>query len=405
MSDRSVQPYTLAVRLDPLKFLSDELDSLKQQGLYRHLRILDGEQASHATFDRKSVVNLSSNNYLGLTTHPRLREAALQAVRDYGAGSGSVRTIAGTMAVHMELEQRLATFKNVEAVVVFQSGFTANAGTVSAILSKEDVVVSDELNHASIIDGCRLSRAAIKVFPHKDVEAARAILRDLPATQRKLLITDGVFSMDGDLGALPALCDVAEEFGAIMMVDDAHASGVFGRQGRGTIDHFNCHGRVDIQVGTLSKAMGVLGGYVAGTKAFIEFLHHRARPFLFSTSHPPSVAAACIAALDVLEQEPRWMERLWENTKFFKAGLRSLGFNTGRSESPITPVIVGEAHQAMQMSDALFRAGVFAQGIGFPTVARGQARLRTIVTATHTREDLQYALDAFGKVGKELGVI
>ncbi len=393
------------MRLDPLKFLSDELDSLKQQGLYRHLRILDGEQASHATFDRKSVVNLSSNNYLGLTTHPRLREAALQAVRDYGAGSGSVRTIAGTMAVHMELEQRLATFKNVEAVVVFQSGFAANAGTVSAILSKEDVVVSDELNHASIIDGCRLSRAAIKVFPHKDVEAARAILRDLPATQRKLLITDGVFSMDGDLGALPALCDVAEEFGAIMMVDDAHASGVFGRQGRGTIDHFNCHGRVDIQVGTLSKAMGVLGGYVAGTKAFIEFLHHRARPFLFSTSHPPAVAAACIAALDVLEQEPQWMERLWENTKFFKAGLQSLGFNTGRSESPITPVIVGEAHQAMQMSDALFRAGVFAQGIGFPTVARGQARLRTIVTATHTREDLQYALDAFGKVGKELGVI
>jgi glycine C-acetyltransferase len=405
MSDRSVQPYTLAVRLDPLKFLSDELDSLKQQGLYRHLRILDGEQASHATFDRKSVVNLSSNNYLGLTTHPRLREAALQAVRDYGAGSGSVRTIAGTMAVHMELEQRLATFKNVEAVVVFQSGFTANAGTVSAILSKEDVVVSDELNHASIIDGCRLSRAAIKVFPHKDVEAARAILRDLPATQRKLLITDGVFSMDGDLGALPALCDVAEEFGAIMMVDDAHASGVFGRQGRGTIDHFNCHGRVDIQVGTLSKAMGVLGGYVAGTKAFIEFLHHRARPFLLSPSHPPAVAAACIAALDVLEQEPQWMERLWENTKFFKAGLQSLGFNTGRSESPITPVIVGEAHQAMQMSDALFRTGVFAQGIGFPTVARGQARLRTIVTATHTREDLQYALDAFGKVGKELGVI
>jgi len=393
------------MRTDPLKFLSDELDSLKQQGLYRHLRVLDGEQASHATFDRKSVVNLSSNNYLGLTTHPRLREASLQAVRDYGAGSGSVRTIAGTMALHMELEKRLAAFKNVEAVVVFQSGFAANAGTVSAILSKEDVVVSDELNHASIIDGCRLSRAAIKVFPHKDVDAARAIMRELPATQRKLLITDGVFSMDGDLGAVPALCDVAEEFGAIMMVDDAHASGVFGRQGRGTIDHFNCHGHVDIQVGTLSKAIGVLGGYVAGSKAFIEFLYHRARPFLFSTSHPPAVAAACIAALDVLEQEPQWMERLWDNTKFFKAGLQRLGFNTGRSESPITPVIVGEAPKAMEMSDALFRAGVFAQGIGFPTVARGQARLRTIVTATHSREDLQYALDALGKVGKELGVI
>jgi glycine C-acetyltransferase len=393
------------MRQDPLGFLSDELDALRQQGLYRQLRVLEGEQRPHATFDHRSVVNLSSNNYLGLTTHPRLREAALEAVRKFGAGSGSVRTIAGTMDLHMELEERLARFKNVEAVVVFQSGFAANAGTVSAILNKEDVIVSDELNHASIIDGCRLSRAAIKVFPHKNVEAARKILSELPASQRKLLITDGVFSMDGDLGPLPALCGVAEEFGAIMMVDDAHASGVFGRQGRGTIDHFQCHGRVDIQVGTLSKAIGVLGGYVAGTKAFIEFLYHRARPFLFSTSHPPAVAAACIAALDVLEQEPQWMERLWDNTKFFKNGLQTLGFNTGRSESPITPVIVGEAPQAMQMSDRLFAEGVFAQGIGFPTVARGQARLRTIVTATHSRDDLQFALDAFGRVGKELGVI
>jgi glycine C-acetyltransferase len=305
----------------------------------------------------------------------------------------------------MELERRLAKFKNVESVVVFQSGFTANAGTVAAILTKEDVVVSDELNHASIIDGCRLSRATIKVFPHKDVDAARKVMKDLPAAQRKLLITDGVFSMDGDLGALPALCEVAEEFGAIMMVDDAHASGVFGREGRGTVDHFNCHGRVDIQVGTLSKAIGALGGYVAGTRAFIEFLYHRARPFLFSTSHPPAVAAACLAAIDVLETEPQWMEQLWSNTGFFKAGLRGLGFNTGRSESPITPVIVGEAPLAAEMSDQLFRAGVFAQSIGFPTVARGQARLRTIVTATHTREDLQYALDTFARIGKELGVI
>jgi glycine C-acetyltransferase len=393
------------MRSDPLKFLSDELEALKQQGLYRHLRILESEQSAHATFDHKSVVNLSSNNYLGLTTHPKLREAALDAVRQFGAGSGSVRTIAGTMEIHMELERRLAQFKNVEAVVVFQSGFTANAGTVSAILTKEDVVVSDELNHASIIDGCRLSRAAIKVFPHKDVDAARRIMKDLPAGQRKLLITDGVFSMDGDLGALPALCDVAEEFGAIMMVDDAHASGVFGRQGRGTIDHFQCHARVDIQVGTLSKAIGVLGGYVAGTKSFIEFLYHRARPFLFSTSHPPAVAAACIAALDVLESEPQWMTKLWDNTRFFKAGLQSLGFNTGRSESPITPVIVGEAAKAMKMSDKLFQEGVFAQGIGFPTVARDQARLRTIVTATHTQDDLAFALDAFGRVGKELGVV
>jgi glycine C-acetyltransferase len=393
------------MRTNPLQFLSDELDTLKQQGLYRPLRILESEQAAHATFDHKSVVNLSSNNYLGLTTHPKLREAALEALRKYGAGSGSVRTIAGTMELHMELERRLAAFKHVEAVVVFQSGFTANAGTVSAILTKDDVVISDELNHASIIDGCRLSRAAIKVFPHKDANAARTIMKQLPAGQRKLLITDGVFSMDGDLGPLPELCDVAEEFGAVMMVDDAHASGVLGRQGRGTVDHFNCHGRIDIQVGTLSKAVGVLGGYVAGTKDFIEFLYHRARPFLFSTSHPPAVAAACIAALDVLEQEPQWMQQLWDNTNYFKAGLQRHGFNTGRSESPITPVIVGEAPMAAEMSDRLFQAGVFAQSIGFPTVPRGQARLRTIVTATHTREDLDYALEMFGKVGKELGVI
>jgi glycine C-acetyltransferase len=393
------------MRVDPLRYLSDELASLKEQGLYRHLRILEGEQLPHATFDHTSVVNLSSNNYLGLTTHPKLRQAALEATTHYGVGSGAVRTIAGTMELHMELERRLAAFKNVEAVVVFQSGFTANSGTVSALLNKDDVIISDELNHASIIDGCRLSRAAIKVFPHKDVDAARAIMKGLPPSQRKLLITDGVFSMEGDLGPLPALCDLAEEFGAIMMVDDAHASGVFGRQGRGTIDHFGCHGRVDVQVGTLSKAIGVLGGYVAGSRDFIDFLYHRARPFLFSTSHPPAVAASCLAAIDVLETEPQWMERLWENTRFFKAGLAQLGFNTGQSESPITPVIVGEAHQAMEMSDRLFKQGVFAQGIGFPTVPRGQARLRTIVTATHTRDDLQYALDMLEKVGRELGVI
>ncbi|MEZ5291273.1 MAG: glycine C-acetyltransferase [Vicinamibacterales bacterium] len=392
-------------RPDPLAFLNDELAALKAQGLYRTLRVLEGEALAHAVYDHRSVVNLSSNNYLGLTTHPRLRQAALDAVRELGVGSGAVRTISGTMALHVELERRLAAFKNVEAVVVFQSGFAANAGTVSAVLSKDDVIISDSLNHASIIDGCRLSRAPIKVFPHKDVAAARAILQDLPASQRKLLITDGVFSMDGDLGPLPALCDLADEFGCIMMVDDAHASGVFGRQGRGTVDHFGCHGRVDIQVGTLSKAIGALGGYVAGTGALIDFLHHRARPFLFSTSHPPAVTAACIAALDVLETEPQWMERLWENTRFFQAGLKGLGFNTGQSESPITPVIVGEAALAMKMSDRLFVEGVFAQGIGFPTVARDQARLRTIVSATHTREDLQFALDMFAKVGRELGVI
>jgi glycine C-acetyltransferase len=393
------------MRSDPLAYLSTELASLKSQGLYRRLRILEDEQKAHTSFDGRSVVNLSSNNYLGLTTHPRLRERALEATRRLGVGSGSVRTIAGTLDIHMELERRLAEFKKTEAVVVFQSGFAANAGTVAAILGREDVIVSDELNHASIIDGARLSRAEIKVFPHRDAAAARKILQDLPAERRKLLITDGVFSMDGDLGALPELCALAEEFGCIMMVDDAHASGVFGANGRGTIDHFGLHGRVDIQVGTLSKAIGALGGYVAGSRALIEFLYHRARPFLFSTSHPPAVTAACIAAIDVLLEEPELIERLWQNTAFFKSGLEQLGFNTGASESPITPVIAGDGALAMKLSDRLFEEGVFAQGIAFPTVPRGKARVRTIVTATHTREDLQFALDAFARVGRELGII
>ena len=395
----------ISERTDPLAYLGEELDSLKQQGLYRRLRILGDEQKARTTFDGRSVVNLSSNNYLGLTTHPRLRERALAALEKYGAGTGSVRTIAGTMDIHMELERKLAAFKKTEAVVVFQSGFAANAGTVSAILSKEDFIVSDELNHASIIDGARLSRATIKVFPHRDVAAARKILKELPAGPRKLLITDGVFSMDGDVGPVPDLCAAAEEHGAIMMVDDAHASGVFGENGRGTIDHFNCHGRVHVQVGTLSKAIGALGGYVAGSRNLIEFLYHRARPFLFSTSHPPSVAASCMAAIDVLLEEPQIIDRLWENTRFFKEGLQKLGFNTGISESPITPVIAGEGALAMKLSDRLFEEGVFAQGIAFPTVARDKARVRTIVTATHTREQLQFALDVFGKVGRELGII
>jgi glycine C-acetyltransferase len=393
------------MRNDPLSFLADELASLKSQGLYRRLRVLDDSQAARTTIDGRPVVNLSSNNYLGLTTHPRLKEKALEAIQQFGVGTGSVRTIAGTMAIHMELERRLAAFKKTEATVVFQSGFAANAGTVAAILSKDDFVISDELNHASIIDGARLSRASIKVFPHRDAGAARAILRDLPPSGRKLLITDGVFSMDGDLGALPELCSLAEEHNCIMMVDDAHASGVFGQNGRGTVDHFGLHGRVDVQVGTLSKAIGALGGYVAGNKNLIDFLHHRGRPFLFSTSHPPSVAATCLAALDVLLEEPHLIDQLWANTKFFKDGLRGLGFNTGASESPITPVIAGDAAKAMALSDRLFEEGVFAQGIGFPTVARDKARVRTIVMATHTREDLQFALRAFEKVGRALGLI
>src|SRR5580700_1413306 len=334
---------TTASRTNPLSYLTDQLNDLKQKGTYFKLRVLDDEQAAVCTFDGKKVINLASNNYLGLTTHPKLREAALKATEEYGVGSGAVRTIAGTMKIHMELEEKIARFKNVEACVVFQSGFTANAGTLSALLGKEDWIVSDELNHASIIDGARLSRARIKVFRHQDTAHAEELLTEIKNEPgKKLLITDGVFSMDGDIGPLPALCELAEKYGAIMMVDDAHSSGVVGRNGRGTIDHFGVHGRVDIQVGTLSKAIGALGGYVCGTRDLIDFLYHRARPFLFSTSHPPAVAAACIAAIDVLEQQPEIIERLWDNTRFFKAGLEAHGFNTGLSESPVTPVIVGE---------------------------------------------------------------
>jgi len=391
---------------DPLSYLHDQLEQWRQEGTYQRLRILQSESAAESRFDGKEVINLASNNYLGLTTHPKLREAAIAATRKFGVGSGAVRTISGTMSIHMELEERIAAFKHSEACVVFQSGFAANAGTVSALLTPEDHIISDELNHASIIDGCRLSRAKIHVFPHKDAAAAEKILSDLDsATGRKLLITDGVFSMDGDIGALPGLADAAEKHGAIMMVDDAHSSGVLGRNGRGTIDHFNLHGRVHVQVGTLSKAIGVLGGYVCGTRDLIDFLYHRARPFLFSTSHPPGVAAACLAAFDVLEQEPERIDALWDNTRYFKKGLTDAGFNTGISETPITPVIVGEAALAHQLSRELFAEGVLATGIGFPTVAKGKARVRTIVTATHTKAELDRALEVFRKVGKKLGIL
>jgi glycine C-acetyltransferase len=391
---------------NPLAYLHDQIEQWKAEGTYQRLRILQSESAAEARFDGKNVINLASNNYLGLTTHPKLREAALDATRKYGVGSGAVRTISGTMTLHMQLEERIAAFKNVEACVVFQSGFAANAGTVSAILTPDDHIISDELNHASIIDGCRLSKAKIHVFPHKDVAAAEKILAGLESVPgRKLLISDGVFSMDGDIGPLPGLVAAAEKHGAIMMVDDAHSSGVLGRNGRGTIDHFDLNGRVEVQVGTLSKAIGVLGGYVCGSRDLIEFLYHRARPFLFSTSHPPAVAAACIAAFDVLEQEPERIAALWDNTRYFKAGLQSAGFNTGISETPITPVIVGEAKTAHQLSRELFNEGVLATGIGFPTVAKDKARVRTIVAATHTKSELDRALEVFRKVGRKMGII
>jgi glycine C-acetyltransferase len=402
---------TSATRANPLAYLGDQLNDLKQKGTYFKLRVLEDEQDAVCTFDGRRVINIASNNYLGLTTHPKLREAALAAVKKYGVGSGAVRTVAGTMKIHMELEEKIARFKNVEACVVFQSGFTANAGTVSAVLGKEDFIVSDELNHASIIDGARLSRAKILVFRHKDLAHAEeqlASVKDQPG--RKVIITDGVFSMDGDIGPLPGLCDLAEKYGAIMMVDDAHASGVLGRNGRGTVDHFNLHGRVDIQVGTLSKAIGAMGGYVCGTRDLIEFLYHRGRPFLFSTSHPPSVAATCIAAFDVLEQEPERIQKLWDNTNFFKKELGNLGFNIGgqntpKSETPITPIIVGEGRLAMEFSRELFKEGLMATGIAFPTVPEGKARIRTIVSAAHSTQHLQQALEILARVGKRLGII
>ena len=394
-----------------LQHLTAQLNDLKATGTYFKLRILDDMQAPVCHYDGKQVINLASNNYLGLTAHPKLAEAATQAIKDYGVGSGAVRTIAGTMKIHMELEEKIAAFKNVEACVVFQSGFTANAGTVSSILGKEDFILSDELNHASIIDGARLSRAKVKVFRHKDVAHAEELLKEVANEPgRKLLITDGVFSMDGDIGPVDKLCDLAEKYGAIMMVDDAHASGVLGRNGRGSVDHFGCHGRVDVQVGTLSKAIGALGGYVCGSRDLIDFLYHRARPFLFSTSHPPSVTATCIAAFDLLEQEPERIDRLWDNTRYFKAELGRLGFNIGgittpASETPITPIIVGDGRRTMEFSKALFDAGVMATGIAFPTVPEGKARIRTIMTSEHTRAQIDNALDVLDKTARKLGIL
>ena len=399
-------------RSDPLAYLAAEIDDLKARALYRPLRVLTGPQTPHAIMDGRPLISLSSNNYLGLATHPDLVAAAMAAVRDLGVGSGAVRTIAGTMELHEELERRLAAFKHVEATLTFQSGFTANSGVIPAITAERDLIVSDELNHASIIDGVRLSKASRAVFPHKDVDGLEAVLRGARAKggpngpyEHLLVITDGVFSMDGDIAPLPGICEVADRYGAAVMVDDAHASGVLGRNGRGTVDHFDLHGRVDIQVGTLSKAIGALGGYVAGGQALRDYLIQRSRPFLFSTSHPPAVAAACLAAIDVLEREPERIERLWTNTRFFKAGLEGLGFDTGISETPITPVIVGSSESAARLSERLAELGVFAQPIVYPTVALDRARIRTIVTSEHTTEDLQACLDAFETAGRELRLI
>ena len=388
-----------------MQFLLDELEQMRQQGLFRPLRVLGSAQDTEVVVDGKHVLNLSSNNYLGLTTHPRLKAAMIDATEQWGAGSGAVRTIAGTMTVHEDLERRLAEFKHTEASLVFQSGFTANLGVLQSLVKEGDVIISDELNHASIIDGIRLSKAERSIFKHRDMDDLERHLEKHRDKRVKLVVTDGVFSMDGDIAPLAAIVERAERFQALVMVDDAHASGVLGENGRGSVNHFGLDGRVDLQIGTLSKAMGVLGGYVAAAQAVRDFLIHRARPFLFSTSHPPGVAAACIAAIDVLKAEPERIERLWKNTARFKEGLKRIGFETGASETPITPVIVGKGSVAMEFSDRLFKLGVFAQGLGYPTVPEGRARIRTIVTGVHTEQQLDRALDAFARAGKELGVI
>ena len=385
-----------------------ELDTLKQQGIYRTLRILGGEQRPRSTIDGQAVINLSSNNYLGLTTDPRLKAAAKQAIDDYGVGTGAVRTIIGTMDIHEELERKLAAFKHTEAVLVLQSGFTANAAVLGPILGDQDIVISDELNHASIIDGVRLTKAARKVYKHADMDDLERALEAVRDRYRTVLIvTDGVFSMDGDIAPLARVAELAEAFGAVTMVDDAHASGVLGDHGRGTVSHFGLDSRWDIQVGTLSKAIGALGGYVACIEPLRRLMEHRARPFLFSTSHPPSVTATCIAAVDLLQSDAgqALIDRLWSNTRLFKRGLTDLGFDTGASETPITPVIVGEPARSMQFSDRLLQRGVFAQGIAFPTVARDKGRVRTIVTAAHTEADLHEALNVFEHVGREMELI
>lgn len=388
-------------------YLEAEIEALKAKGIFRLPRVLQTAAGPRARMDGRDIIQLSSNNYLGLTLHPRVIAAARRAVEEFGAGPGAVRTIAGTMSLHLDLERRLARFKSTEAALVFQSGFTANVGVVSTLMQEGDLIVSDELNHASIIDGCRLCKADRAIYRHLDYGHLRDILK---AARRKktgkiLVVADGVFSMDGDLSDLKAIRALCHEFDAIPMVDDAHATGVLGTNGRGSVDHFGLQDDWDIQIGTMSKAFGVMGGYVCCPRLLVDFYIHRARPFLFSSSHPPAIIAACIAAVEVMETEPEWHARLWENTRFFKEGLKRLGFNIGNSVTPITPVIIGSGARAARFSDELFERGVFAQGIFFPMVAEEKSRVRTIVMATHTRQDLEEALGIFEEVGKSLGVI
>ena len=386
-------------------WLGSQIDALKEQNLYKPLVVMDTPSGARITVNgHPGVINLSSNNYLGLSNHPKLKEAATAAIERWGAGAGAVRPIIGTMQVHMDLEKRLAAFKHVEATLVFQSGFTANSGVIPTITDGEDAIITDELNHASIIDGVRLSKAARKIYKHNDMASLKEALIDTQGAKKRLIISDGVFSMDGDVAPLPDIVTLAKEYDAAVMVDDAHGSGVLGG-GRGTAYHFGVHNEIDVQLGTLSKAVGCMGGYIAGSGALIDWLVQRARPFLFSTAHPPATAAATIAAIDLMENDPSFTERLWENAAYWKAGLQKLGFNTGISQTPITPVMVGEESAAQALQRALLDEGVMALAIVFPTVARGKARIRTMPSAMHSREDLDDALGAFERAGKKLGLI
>ena len=392
--------------MSKLDWLTQEIETLKEQGLYNRIRTIGSAQGAWLTVDGRNVLNFCSNNYLGLANHPKIVEAAKEATKKYGVGPAAVRSIAGTMDLHVQLEQRLAKFKGAEDVITFQSGFTANLGTISALVGREDVIFSDRLNHASIIDGCRLSGAKIVAYEHNDPGALEDAIKEHASSYRRaLIITDGVFSMDGDIAPLPALVEVAKKYDILFMVDDAHGEGVLGNGGRGIVDHFGLHGQVDIEVGTMSKAFGVVGGMVAGDKVIIEWLRQRGRPFLFSSAVTAPDAAACLAAVDLLEESTELVDKLWANAKYFKAEMKKLGFDTGVSETPITPVMLGEAPLAQQFSRELFEEGVFAMAIGFPTVAKGKARIRVMISASHDRDDLGQGLEAFAKVGRKLGVI
>jgi len=392
--------------MSKIEWLQQEIDGLKQAGLYNNIRTLSSPQGAWLVVDGKKVLNFCSNNYLGLANHPKIVDAACKATETYGVGPGAVRSIAGTMDLHIELEKRLAAFKGVEAAITFQSGFNANLATIPALVGKEDVIFSDRLNHASIIDGCRLSGAKIIAYEHNNAESLEdAIQENLSKYRRALIVSDGVFSMDGDIAPLPALYEVAKKYDILLMVDDAHGEGVLGKGGRGIVDHFGLHGKVDIEVGTMSKAFGVMGGMVAGDKVIVEWLRQRGRPFLFSSAMTVPDAAACLAAVDLLEESTELVDKLWENGRYFKAEMQKLGFDTGVSETPITPVMLGEAPLAQQFSRELYAEDVFGMAIGYPTVPQGKARIRVMISAAHSKDDLNKGLDAFAKVGNKLGVI